>query len=110
MVLDLIKLMGLFIDYVEREKRLKQIGELGEQFIFSQEREKVKQYHLPSNKKVAWVSRDKGDGLGFDILSYDAEGNELGTHVACYDYKGNMKWEYLVQDDVIYYAEAGEEL
>ena len=43
-------------------------------------------------------------------IYYDAEGNELGTHVACYDYKGNMKWEYLVQDDVIYYAEAGEEL
>ena len=53
-----IELKGEFIDYVEREKRLKQIGELGEQFIFSQEREKVKQYHLPSNKKVAWVSRD----------------------------------------------------
>ena len=31
-----------------------------------------------------------------------AEGNELGTHVACYDYNGNMKWEYLVQDVVIY--------
>ena len=36
-----IELKGEFIDYVEREKRLKQIGELGEQFIFSQEREKV---------------------------------------------------------------------
>ena len=76
-----IELKGEFIDYVEREKRLKQIGELGEQFIFSQEREKVKQYHLPSNKKVAWVSRDKGDGLGFDILSYDAEGNEMYIEV-----------------------------
>lgn len=76
-----IELKGEFIDYMEREKRLKQIGELGEQFIFSQEREKVKQYHLPSNKKVAWVSRDKGDGLGFDILSYDAEGNEMYIEV-----------------------------
>ena len=76
-----IELKGEFIDYVEREKRLKQVGELGEQFIFSQEREKVKQYHLPSNKKVAWVSRDKGDGLGFDILSYDAEGNEMYIEV-----------------------------
>lgn len=76
-----IELKGEFIDYVEREKRLKQIGELGEQFIFSQEREKVKQYHLPRNKKVVWVSRDKGDGLGFDILSYDAEGNEMYIEV-----------------------------
>lgn len=76
-----VELKGEFIDYVEREKHLKQIGELGEQFIFSQEREKVKRYHLPGNKKVAWVSRDKGDGLGFDILSYDAEGNEMYIEV-----------------------------
>ena len=27
------------------------------------------------------VSRDKGDGLGFDILSYDAEGNEMYIEV-----------------------------
>ena len=76
-----IELKGEFIDYAEREKKLKQIGDLGEQFIFAQEREKVKQYKLPKSKKVVWVSRDKGDGLGFDILSYDAKGNEMYIEV-----------------------------
>ncbi len=76
-----IELKGEFINYVEREKMLKQIGDLGEQFIFSQEREKVKQYNLSKSKKVTWVSRDKGDGLGFDILSYDAKGNEMYIEV-----------------------------
>ena len=75
-VSNLIELKGEFIDYVEKEKKLKQIGDLGEQFIYFQERERVKQYKLPSSKKVIWVSRDKGDGLGFDILSYDKDGNE----------------------------------
>ena len=76
-----VELKGEFIDYVEREKKLKHIGDLGEQFIFSQEREKVKQYKLPKSKEVIWVSRDKGDGLGFDILSYDAQGNEMYIEV-----------------------------
>lgn len=58
-----IELKGEFIDYIEIEKKFKQIGDMGEQFIFFQEREKVKQYNLPKNKKVVWVSRDMGDGL-----------------------------------------------
>lgn len=72
-----IELNGVFIDYAEQEKRRKMIGDLGEQFIFSQEREKVKRYKLSGDKTVRWVSRDKGDGLGFDILSYDEKGNEM---------------------------------
>lgn len=72
-----IELKGVRVDYVS----LKQIGDLGEQFIFSQEREKVKKYKLPSSKQVTWVSRDKGDGLGFDILSYDENGKEMYIEV-----------------------------
>jgi len=72
-----IDLKGVRVDYAS----LKQIGDLGEQFIFSQEREKVKKYKLPSSKQVTWVSRDKGDGLGFDILSYDENGKEMYIEV-----------------------------
>jgi len=72
-----IELKGEFVDYAA----LKQIGDLGEQFVFSQEREKVKLYKLPKSKEVTWVSRDKGDGLGFDILSYDENGNEMYIEV-----------------------------
>ena len=76
-----VKLKGEFVDYVEREKKLEEIGNLGEQFVFFQEREKVKKYKLPASKKVVWVSRDMGDGLGFDILSYDKNGNEMFIEV-----------------------------
>lgn len=72
-----IELKVVRVDYAS----LKQIGDLGEQFIFSQEREKVKKYKLPSSKQVTWVSRDKGDGLGFDILSYDENGKEMYIEV-----------------------------
>lgn len=69
------------VDYIEEEKKRKEIGDLGEQFIYDQEREKVKQYKLPKSKQVKWVARDIGDGLGFDILSYDGNGNEMYIEV-----------------------------
>lgn len=69
------------VDYVEEEKKRKEIGDLGEQFIYFQECEKIKKYKLPKGKQVEWVSRDKGDGLGYDILSYDEAGNEMYIEV-----------------------------
>ena len=69
------------VDYIEEEKKRKEIGDLGEQFIYDQESEKVKQYKLPKSKQVKWVARDIGDGLGFDILSYDENGNEMYIEV-----------------------------
>lgn len=69
------------VDYIEEEKKRKEIGDLGEQFIYDQECEKVKQYKLPKSKQVEWVARDKGDGLGYDILSYDEKGNEMYIEV-----------------------------
>ena len=80
-VVNPVNLKGSFVDYVEQAKEFKKRGDLGEQFIFSQEREKVKQYKLPSSKKVKWVSRDEGDGHGYDILSYDENGNEMFIEV-----------------------------
>lgn len=32
-------------------------------------------------KGVRWVSKVEGDGLGYDILSYDREGNEIYIEV-----------------------------
>lgn len=80
-IVNPVELKGGFVDYIEQAKEFKRRGDLGEQFIFQQEREKVKKYKLPSSKKVTWVSRDKGDGLGFDILSYDENGNEMYIEV-----------------------------
>lgn len=63
-------------DYIEEEKKNKALGDLGEQFIYDQECMAIKQYKLPKSKQVEWTARDKGDGYGYDILSYDEDGNE----------------------------------
>ena len=51
-------------------------GELGEQFAVEIERQRliaVERTGLAA--KVEWVARTCGDGVGFDILSFDARGD-----------------------------------
>lgn len=60
------------IDFAERDAANRRLGSLGEQFVFD-----LEQYRLKAAgrddlaQKVLWASRDIGDGLGFDILSFD---------------------------------------
>lgn len=59
-------------DFAEIDAANRQLGKLGEQFVFE-----LEQYRLKAAgrddlaRKVLWASRDIGDGLGFDILSFD---------------------------------------
>ena len=69
------------IDYIEVNKVNKALGTAGERFVFEYEEECVKKYNLPPSKKVRHVSIDEGDGLGYDILSYDSQGNEIFIEV-----------------------------
>lgn len=71
-----IILKGSHKDYIEEAKVNKRIGDAGEEFVFQQERAIVNTYNLPSTKKVKRVSVTEGDGLGYDILSYDKYGEE----------------------------------
>jgi hypothetical protein len=60
------------IDFAERDAANRHLGLMGEQFVFDLER-----YRLMTAgrddlaQKVLWASRDIGDGLGYDILSFD---------------------------------------
>lgn len=68
-------------DYIAKHKSDIDIGMAGENFILEYERECVRKYNLPKNKEVVWISNDVGDGLGYDILSYDSQGNEIFIEV-----------------------------
>jgi hypothetical protein len=70
------------IDFIEKEIRNKHLGLLGELFILKGEIDFLKsngKNDLAS--KVQHVSVQIGDGLGFDILSYDLLGNEKKIEV-----------------------------
>ncbi len=60
-----------YMDHVAKQKRHKRIGDLGEQIVLQHEQE-----HCSSNfvNKIEHSSKIQGDGLGFDILSFDERG------------------------------------
>ena len=64
-------------DYVAREARNATLGIAGEQFVVRFERWRLNQ--LGQSKladRVEHVSQTKGDGLGYDVLSFDTNGKE----------------------------------
>ena len=65
------------IDYSEQQAISQRIGDRGEELVLRNEIEKTKGWGLPNEtlSKVRRVSLESDD-YGFDILSYDQEGNE----------------------------------
>jgi len=60
------------IDFAERDAVNRQLGSLGERFVFDLERYRLKAAGRDDlAKRVVWASQEIGDGLGFDILSFD---------------------------------------
>ncbi len=76
-----VHLKGVHVDYIEKAKAQKDLGEAGEEFVYQYERSIAKAYHLGKGKQVRRVAKLDGDGLGFDILSYDRHGREIYIEV-----------------------------
>lgn len=76
-----VKLKPTHVDFVQKAVSQKNIGQAGEEFVYQYEREKVSKYKLPKTKQVRWVSKLDGDGLGYDILSFDKTGREIYIEV-----------------------------
>lgn len=76
-----IILKGSHVDYLQKAQDNKELGDAGEDFVYQYERNKIKDYNLPKDKQVRPVAKLDGDGLGYDILSYDEQGNEIYIEV-----------------------------
>lgn len=64
-------------DYLEREARNISLGKAGEEFVLNFEHFRL--YGLGQKKladKIEHVSVNKGDGMGYDILSFELDGRE----------------------------------
>lgn len=65
------------MNYLEREARNASLGEAGERFVLELEHQRLwmaGQHGLAG--KVEHVSRSQGDGLGYDVLSFETNGQE----------------------------------
>jgi hypothetical protein len=64
-------------DPVERDKRNRSLGKAGESFVVNIERNRLTELNRTDlAKKIRWVSHEDGDGAGYDILSYNIQGQE----------------------------------
>jgi hypothetical protein len=63
---------GKRIDFAEKNAADRRLGKLGEEFVYDLERHRNKDAGRDDLAlKVQWVAQTIGDGLGFDILSFD---------------------------------------
>ncbi len=73
---------GIKRDYLDREARNASLGKAGEEFVVEYERRRL---HEAGKKRLAenvdHVALSKGDGLGYDVLSFDTSGRELFIEV-----------------------------
>jgi len=64
-------------DPVERDFRNRQLGRAGEAFVVSAERGRLAQVGRDDLvDKVRWVADVDGDGAGYDVLSFDGDGQQ----------------------------------
>lgn len=60
------------IDFAERDSMNRHLGRLGEQFVVDFERHRLNSAGRDDlAQRVLWASREIGDGLGFDVLSFN---------------------------------------
>jgi hypothetical protein len=62
---------------VQREARNRKLGRAGEEFVLNHERMLLStSRHSKLAADVKWMSKIRGEGLGYDILSFDATTGE----------------------------------
>lgn len=65
-----------------RDQMNRALGEAGEQLIYEREQELlISADRRDLARKVRWVSKEDGDGAGYDIRSYDPSGSERWIEV-----------------------------
>jgi hypothetical protein len=65
------------INYLEQEQKNQKLGRIGEDIVMNYERWNL--IRIGKEKlaeKIEWISRDQGDGAGFDILSKYSNGTD----------------------------------
>jgi hypothetical protein len=73
---------GIFRDYLAREARNRSLEEAGEAYVLAYERARLRSLGRSRlSDRVEHVAKTKGDGLGYDILSFEPDGRERFVEV-----------------------------
>jgi hypothetical protein len=90
-----ISFRGRTVNFIQNGIENKRLGDLGELWVMKYEIEKLKQankYNLID--QIKHTSKDEGDGTGFDIQSFDRNGNKIFIEVKTT--KGNRNSTFFV--------------
>lgn len=66
---------GRKIDWSKKRERDSEIGNMGEEFVYEYEKERVSSFDVSSVNRVLHLSIIQGDGLGYDISSVNDDGS-----------------------------------
>lgn len=70
------------INYIEREIRNTKLGEAGEAWVINFEKQRLSSLGLNEMaEQVVWASKSIGDGLGYDLVSFDSNGDKIFIEV-----------------------------
>lgn len=96
-------------NFQEQEIKNRVLGFMGEEFTYNFEKTRLTSLNrIDLAKKVEWISRDKGDGSGFDILSFDTNGEERFIEVKTTNY--GKRFPFLItENEVLASEELGEQ-
>lgn len=95
-------------DPIERDKANKALGDLGEEFALQYERHLLIGHDREDlAKRVRWVSKEDGDGAGYDIKSYEPNGREKFIEVKT-TVGGNRTPFYISRNETDFSRETGD--
>lgn len=99
---------GRKVDYVAREARNVSLGDAGEQFVLMFERARLRSLGCESlASRVERVAESLGDGVGFDVLSFEPDGRERFVEVKTTKY-GSATPFFVTQPEVRFSAEEAD--
>lgn len=97
------------IDYIERERRNRDLGKAGEEYVVELERDRLQNQGFPElADQVEWVAKTRGDGLGYDVLSFDTDGTERYIEVKTTKQGKSLPF-YLSASELEFSKEAGNQ-
>jgi hypothetical protein len=101
------------VDYLAKEQSNRLLGEQGEELVLQYERWRlIKEDKIGLADSVEWISKEQGDGAGFDILSKNINGTDryievkttkLGKYTPIYFSRNELKYSQKYESNYYLY-------
>lgn len=91
------------IDYAEESQKNKKLGDAGESFVVRFEKESLSKQGRPDLAELVEHTASKRDGAGYDVLSYDIDGNT--KHIEVKTTRGKFETTFYVSESERLFSE-----